>query len=331
MQSSPNMKKDAFPLWIEGQLYKLPYIWIDHRSPGLISVSNSDQSIIYFLPYGTMIKGTRKIRVTPMHRNAETVHLIHYNSVHCNITLEVHRGYHVHIITSCPWFVPVVVIDMNQNKTMAFQNDGTTHYLYPQAPLEIHLQKSMCFSSTIILIEAEQKDMFSYLKIQDITCKNASLHIYARHKRSLVISHIFHLDHAIDDWLSDSHELIFVVEFKGRTCNCSIKLHHEFGRYTWCLHNWFEVPGICDAWSYHPKTGGCVKYSCYILFALWDTSWINAEAACQDHGGHLVTINSHEELRLITLILLKWMPGISEYLYIGMVSNSSQVCLSSLF
>ncbi len=63
----------------------------------------------------------------------------------------------------------------------------------------------------------------------------------------------------------------------------------------------------------------CTKFECYQkLFPARKLTWIEAERTCQSHGGHLVTINSFEELYLVRMLLAGEMPLTLDSLYIGL-------------
>ena len=330
-----DMIQDVVPLWGEYHLYDLLYLRIDlHQQQqrkfmyiSYLYYQTTDQSILYLLPHGTMVHGRSKFVVSLNGRYAQAMYIILSDFNYCETVLkkEIHTSA---VITSCPWFEPTLVIEMGTD--MFFARDVLKqHSLLPRTPLEIHVQQSICNSTVLFDITTEGRHTFSCLDINHITCQGVLLHISPKYRKN-IISHRFLLDNRLDLWLSEYDKLSFSIQFSDIACNCNVIFHHETGKFTWCLHNWFNLHDICETLFIDSSSRLCVKYRCYSLIQGHNTSWLDAEAACQARGGHLVTINSHEELRLVTMLVHKLKLETSEYFFIGMVSVMSQVCFQSV-
>ena len=90
-----------------------------------------------------------------------------------------------------------------------------------------------------------------------------------------------------------------------------------------CQRDWFADPSLCyDFWRNrgHIKANTlCTQIRCYHqVLPDHPLSWQEAQEVCVKHNGTLITLNSHEELQLLRMMLMQDVSISVKSLFIGL-------------
>ena len=97
-----------------------------------------------------------------------------------------------------------------------------------------------------------------------------------------------------------------------------------------CSQDWFDDSTLCyDYWTTGGKIGAnpyCTAVTCYLqVLPTKHMTWKSAQEMCEQRNARLITLNSYEELQLLRMMLMKYVPEIMNSIFIGLKQSNVSI------
>ncbi len=231
------------------------------------------------------------------------------------------------ITTLCPWLHPIVVVETKELDRKQFINTTKTYPILPDRQLHINIDLTTYYPVISLVTIQHYRNQYNVLEYTYSSCSETYIDIehFIRYNEPFVIQHTYIISQTMI-WLSKHANLPFTIMVINQNQPCAINMTYYPSYYRICYREWFDLTFSCfdfgnaflHLWSEGPV---CVHGHCYRMLTGGWMTWQHAQQKCGSIDAALLTINSYEELHLITFILLKGTTFPQERVYIGLLHS----------
>ena len=227
------------------------------------------------------------------------------------------------ISTQCPWLDAIVFATFYH--TIKRLIHGDSQELYTRMDPGTHqdiIYQTNSVSSMIINIVSCVFQNYHYIQHKPGTCNQSSLCIHQWHEAFCI-----YLVEQECQWKSDGQTWKYELSISTGNISCTSTLQYQPRNFMLCSYNFLDLTPFCQdylEWNYHKPI--CYGVHCYQWMPGGQLSWTEAKETCSDIRGTLLTLNSYEEIEVVSWILrrLSWLS--SEFVFLGLYQNEVSVC-----